>query len=61
MPGIRGAVKEGRETTEATVIRKDKTEEKITLHIQGLTENEKQIILDGCLMNYYAERMKSND
>ena len=61
VPGIRGAVKEGRETTEATVIRKDKTEEKITLHIQGLTENEKQIILDGCLMNYYAERMKSND
>ena len=24
-------------------------------------DDERQIILDGCLMNYYAERMKEND
>ena len=33
----------------------------ITLNIAGLTSDERQIILDGCLMNYYAERMKNND
>ena len=28
--------------------------EKIALEVKGLTENEKRIILEGCLMNYYA-------
>ena len=26
----------------------------ITLYVKGLTEDEKTIILEGCLMNYYA-------
>ena len=26
----------------------------ITLYVKGLTQKEKQIILDGCLINYYA-------
>ena len=26
----------------------------ILLHLSGLTEDEKEIILEGCLMNYYA-------
>ena len=26
------------------------------LHVKGLTDDEKEIILDGCLMNYYAKR-----
>ena len=26
----------------------------ILLHVKGLTEDEKAIILEGCLINYYA-------
>ena len=26
-------------------------------YLKGLTSDEKEIILDGCLMNYYAKRM----
>ena len=33
------------------------TVEDITLYLKGLTPDEKEIILDGCLMNYYAKRM----
>jgi hypothetical protein len=32
--------------------------EDITLYVKGLTENEKEIILRGCLMNYYAAQNK---
>ena len=32
------------------------TEAEILLHIKGLTAEEQEIILDGCLMNYYAKR-----
>ena len=39
----------------------DGSYDKIKLNIAGLTADERQIILDGCLMNYYAERMKEND
>ena len=28
----------------------------LLLHVRGLTADEKEIILDGCLMNYYAKR-----
>lgn len=33
----------------------------IKLNIPGLTDDERQIILDGCLMNHYAKRTKNND
>ena len=32
------------------------SKEPITLYIKGLTEEEKQILLCGCLMNYYKEK-----
>ena len=57
VPGIRAAVEKGIETIPAKVIRKDGTVEEITLYLKGLTPDEKEIILDGCLMNYYAKRM----
>ena len=28
------------------------------LYVKGLTEDEKTIILEGCLMNYYAAQNK---
>ena len=54
VPGIRKAVENGTEEIPAKVIRKSGTVEDITLYIKGLTADEKQILLDGCLMNYYA-------
>ena len=56
VPQIRQAVQEGKENIPAVVIRKDGGTEDLMLHIKGLTEDEKEIILDGCLMNYYAAR-----
>ena len=36
--------------------RADGSVEDLMLHVKGLTDDEKEIILDGCLMNYYAKR-----
>ena len=54
VPDIRRAIQEGIEEIPATAIRADGSTEPITLYVKGLTDDEKQIILDGCLMNYYA-------
>ncbi len=54
VPGIREAIETGKEEMPAVAIRKDGTTEPLTLYIKGLTENEKTILLEGCLMNYYA-------
>ncbi|MBQ7383846.1 MAG: hydratase, partial [Clostridia bacterium] len=51
--GIRQAIIDGKEEFSATVIRADGSTEALTLYVKGLTEDEKEIILDGCLMNYY--------
>ncbi|MBQ3107035.1 MAG: hydratase, partial [Firmicutes bacterium] len=56
VPGIRKAIEEGLEDIPAKVICKDGRVEDILLHVKGLTADEKEIILDGCLMNYYANR-----
>ena len=42
-----------KDSAEAKVIKADGSVDSITLYVKGLTEDEKQIILDGCLMNYY--------
>ena len=44
----------GDEVFPAKVIKADMTVSDITLNVKGLTEDEKEIILDGCLINYYA-------
>ena len=53
---IRAAIAAGQEDIPAKVIRADGSVADLTLHVRGLTEDEKEIILDGCLMNYYAKR-----
>jgi len=55
VPGIRSAIENGVEDIPAKVICKDGVKD-ILLHVKGLTADEKEIILDGCLMNYYANR-----
>ena len=56
VPGIRSAIETGVEDIPAKVIRADGSVEDLLLHVKGLTNDEKEIILDGCLMNYYAKR-----
>ncbi len=51
--GIRQAILEGKEEFLAKVVKADGAVEEITLYVKGLTADEKEIILDGCLMNYY--------
>ncbi len=58
VPNIRKAVESGQEDIPAKVICRDGSVHDLLLHAKGLTEDEKEIILDGCLMNYYAARNK---
>jgi len=56
--GIREAIINNKEEFDATVIRANGETSSIKLYVKGLTEDEKEIILDGCLMNYYAAQNK---
>ncbi len=53
VPGIRAAIVDGKENIPAKVIAKDGVHD-ILLHVKGLSNEEKTIIKEGCLMNYYA-------
>ncbi|MDO4567500.1 MAG: hydratase [Clostridia bacterium] len=50
--GIRDAIASGTEEIPAKVIAGDGVHD-ITLYIKGLTAEERRILLEGCLMNYY--------
>ncbi len=52
VPGIRKAVKEKQNVIKAYVIKKGSLKD-ISLSLGDLTDDERQIILDGCLINYY--------
>ena len=53
VPGIKEAVKDGKEDIPGKVVTSSGVKD-ILLHVKGLTEDEKAIILEGCLINYYA-------
>ena len=55
VPGIRNAIENGIEEIPAKVITESGVDD-ITLYVKGLTEDEKTIILEGCLMNYYKSK-----
>ncbi len=57
IPDVRNKIKSGDENFEAKVVTKDGKVNDILLHINGLTEDEKEIILDGCLINYYKRNL----
>ena len=59
VPGIRKAIENGQSSIPAMVINGD-TVTQITLNCENLSDKEKQIILDGCLMNYYAAAMNKD-
>ena len=52
IPGIREAILAGKEEIDAQVITANGVQP-IYLFFQNLTANERQILADGCLMNYY--------
>jgi len=63
IPNIKSAVLGGDETINAKLLTPSTTEndseiniQDITLKLQNLSENERTIIADGCLMNHYAKR-----
>lgn len=51
--GLRAAILNGVETIPAKVIAKDGVKD-LTLYCNGLSADEKLILTEGCLMNYYA-------
>lgn len=57
VPGIRKAVSEGAREVKAKVLSGGEVHE-ITLKLPELTQKEREIILTGCLMNWYAARKK---
>lgn len=54
IPGVRQGLLDGKETFAAKVITKDGALHDLTLDCKGLTADEKLIVTEGCLMNYYA-------
>lgn len=60
VPGIREAIISGQEKIAAKVLDNGKVSD-IVLQITGLTEDEKSIILEGCLMNYYKAKAEKNN
>ena len=56
LPGIRRAVRDGKEETAAWIISEDGHEKSITVKMPGLAPEDREILLAGCLMNYYAEQ-----
>ncbi len=54
LPGVRALLEGDGETVQATVLRSG-GEATVTLSLPGLTREERDIILAGCLINYYAE------
>ena len=57
VPGIRQAILDGKEEIDAQVITKNGVKP-IHLLFQNLTEDERTILADGCLINYYKEHNK---
>ncbi|MDD4160413.1 MAG: hydratase, partial [Synergistaceae bacterium] len=55
IPGIRNAIKEGHDKVDAVVIR-GASRTDITLTMPGLTKEDREIILAGCLMNHYSQQ-----
>ena len=54
IPGVKAAIASGREDFAAKVIRTGGAVCDLTLQCAGLTDSERQILQEGCLMNYYA-------
>lgn len=54
IPGVKQAIAQGVEVLTATVVRADGSTHSLSLKCGGLTADERLILQEGCLMNYYA-------
>ena len=54
LKGIRSALEQGAEEVAATLVQNGE-EKAVTLRLPNMTEEERDIILSGCLINYYAQ------
>ena len=54
VPNVKQAIQEKKDTLPAVAIRADGSTEQMTLNLPPLTDDEREILLEGCLMNYYA-------
>ncbi len=54
IPGVRAALERGDESIPAVLIQNG-LERNVTLTLPGITKEEREIILAGCLINYYAK------
>ena len=54
LPGIRKVLESMEETVEATLIQNGQARA-VTLRLPGMTREERDIVLAGCLINYYAK------
>ena len=55
VPGIRAAIEAGKREFPAYVLKADGSVKSITLRMDALTDDERRIILCGCLINYYRD------
>lgn len=55
LPGIRQAVADGKEEISAVLLQNG-SEKEITLKLPGMTKEEREIVLAGCLINFYAKQ-----
>ena len=53
VPGVRQKILDGADTFEGKAVTKDGVRD-ITLYCKGLSDDDKLILTEGCLMNYYA-------
>ena len=53
VPGVRKALLEAADTMTGYVVRQDGTVATLVLRLGALTDDERQILADGCLINYY--------
>ena len=56
IPDLRAGLAAGQEEYPARLLRRDGAVEPLRLYVIGLTAEERQILLDGCLMNHYKFR-----
>jgi len=58
IPGVREAIATGKTEIPATALKADGSNEPVMLLMGSLTEDERDILLSGCLMNYYNAQNK---
>lgn len=56
LPNVRAEVESGAEEAEAWLLTRNGGKIRVKALMPGLTEDDRKILLSGCLMNYYSER-----